>query len=48
MSMNVFLIYDMHDQNEALLLKVSILSVQLFALVPSTVAVPFTTVYALL
>ena len=44
--MNVLLIFDMHDLNGALLLKVSILFVRLFPLVPAAVITPLTTIYA--
>ena len=38
--------FDMHDLNEALFLKNSFLSLFLISSSPSTVIVPFTTIYA--
>ena len=43
---NVLLVFDMYDLNKALLLNISFLFLLLALLVPETVFLPFTTVYA--
>ena len=43
---NVLLFFDMHDLNKALFLKISFLFLLLALLVPETIFLPFTTVYA--
>ena len=46
LSINALLIFDMRDINEALFLKVGFLFLLLLELVPVTLIIPFTTVYA--
>ena len=43
---NVLLVFDMYDLNKALLLNISFLFLLLALLVPETVFLPFTAVYA--
>ena len=45
LSINVLLIFDMHNLTETLLMKVSLLFLQLAVLVPATVILPFATIY---
>ena len=45
LSMSMLLLLDMHDLNEVLFLKVRFLFLLLASSVPSTVIVPFTTIY---
>ena len=45
LSINVLLIFDMHDLNGALFLKINFLFLLLASLFPLTVILPFTTKY---
>ena len=45
LSINVLLIFDMHDLNGALFLKINFLFLLLASLFPLTVILPFTTIY---
>ena len=48
LSIDLLLIFDMHDLNGALFLKVSFLFLVLALLPPVTIILPFTTIYATL